>query len=122
MSSGVSREDFKDQLWLAGIKNPAVLNRLMRVFDACIYHAARNMAADQLARMQPEVTTETRKRTYRCIGDCRQFKALEEFPERKQQNPKLPCACTYCDSRTVRLEDAGHVRNRSLSFRDEKIG
>lgn len=122
MSSGVSRDDLEQAIWMAGVRDRAVVNRLMRVVDAYVYHAARDMAADQMSRAAPEVTTETRKRTYKCIGDCRQFKTLEEFPERKQQNPKLPSACSYCDSRTVRLEDAGHVRNRSLSFRDEKIG
>lgn len=113
MSSGVSREDFKDQLWLAGIKNPAVLNRLMRIFDACIYHAARDMAADMAARMQPEITTETRKRTYRCTGDCRQFKTLEEFPEKKRLNPRLPSPCSYCEDRMVTVYDAGRSGCRS---------
>ncbi len=122
MSSGISRDDLESQIWMAGIRDRAVVNRLMRVIDAYVCHAARDMAASQLSQAMPEVTIETRKRTYRCTGDCRQYKVLEEFPEKKQQNPKLPSACTYCDNRTVRLEDAGHVRNRSLSIRDEKIG
>lgn len=113
MSSGIGREDVRQELWTSGIKDPRMLNRLMRVIDAYVYTASRSAVADEVARAMPEVTTSTRKRTYKCIGDCRQFKVLEEFPVRKQQNPKLPCACSYCDSRTVRLEDAGHNRVRS---------
>jgi len=113
MSSGVSREDVEQAIWLSGIRNRAVVNRLMRVIDAYVYHAARDMTASEIARMTPEVTTETRKRTYKCIGACRQFKVLEEFPARKQQNPKLPSVCSWCDSRRVTLEDAGHVNPRN---------
>ncbi len=113
MSSGVSRDDLEQAIWMAGVRDRTVVNRLMRVVDAYVYHAARDMAADQMTRAMPEVTTTTRKRTYKCIGDCQQFKTLEEFPERKQQNPKLPSPCTYCSERMVTVYDAGRSGYRS---------
>lgn len=122
MSSGVSREDVEQQIWLAGVRDLRTVNRLMRVIDAYVYHAARSVAASEIARSQPEITTTTRKRTYKCIGICQQFKVLEDFPERKQRNPKLPSVCSWCDNHRVTMEDAGHNRVRSLSSRDEKIG
>lgn len=112
MGSGVSREDLEQAIWVSGVRDRAVVNRLMRIVDAYVYHAARDMASAEVARRLPEVTTSTRKRTYRCIGACRQFKVLEEFPARKQQNPRLPAPCSWCENHRVTLEDAGHVRNR----------
>lgn len=113
MGSGVSREDLEQQIWLSGVRDRQVVNRLMRTIDAYVYHAARDLAASEISRAQPAVVTSSRKRTYRCTGTCRQLKALEEFPLRKQQNPKLPSACSWCDERTVTLEDSGRVRNRN---------
>ena len=109
MGSGVSREDLEQAIWLSGIRDRAVVNRLMRVIDTYVYHAARNMAADEIARMAPQVVTIARKRTYKCTGACGQLKVLEEFPARKQQNPRIPSPCTWCDNHQVTLKDAGHA-------------
>lgn len=122
MSSGIGREDVEQAIWLSGIRDRSAVSKLMRVIDGYVYHASRAVAANELARMMPEVATTARKRTYKCTGDCGQYKVLEEFPERKQLNPRLPSPCSYCDDRLVRLEDTGRNRNRSLSFHDEKIG
>lgn len=122
MSSGVSREDVEQALWLTGIRDPRMIAKLMRTIDAYVYHASRDMVANEIARMAPEIATVARQRTYRCVGDCRQYKVLEEFPARKQQNPRIPSPCTWCDNHRVTMEDAGRNRVRSLSFRDEKIG
>lgn len=113
MSSGVGREDVEQAIWLSGVRDRAVVNRLMRTIDAYVYHASRTVVADELARALPEVTTTARKRTYTCTGNCHQQKVLEDFPERKQLNPRIPSPCTWCDDRTVRIEDSGRNRNRT---------
>lgn len=117
MSSSVGREEVEQQIWQAGIRDLRTVNRLMRVIDAYVYHTARNLATDMIARAQPEVIISTRKRTYKCIGDCRQAKLLEEFPEKKRLNPSIPSPCSYCNDRRVTVQDAG----RGV-YHDEKTG
>lgn len=108
MSSGVSREDLEQAIWQAGVKDPRKVDALMRVIDTYAYHAARNLAAQEIAWTKPEVAYDyTRKRVYKCAGkgNCGQMKVLEEFPERKRRNPSLVSACTYCTDRTPLVTD-----------------
>ena len=109
MSSGISREDLTAAIWQAGVKDPRKVDALMRVIDTYAYHAARNLAAQEITWTRPEVTYDyfDRKRRYKCAGkgNCGQMKTLEEFPERKRRNPSLVSACTYCTDRTPLVTD-----------------
>ena len=108
MSSGVSREDLEQAIWQAGVKDPRKVDALLRVIDTYAYHAARNLAAQEITwTMTEKVPDMTRKRVWKCAGkgNCGQMKELHEFPERKRRNPSLVSACTYCENRTPLVTD-----------------
>lgn len=108
MSSGIDREDLIAEIWRAGVRDPRKVDALMRVIDTYAYHAARNLAASQVAwTLAEKVPDMTRKRVYKCAGkgNCGQLKELHEFPEAKQRNPKLASACQYCTDRTPLVTD-----------------
>lgn len=100
MTSQVTREEVITALYLAGLKDPRKVARVMQVVESYVWARLQN------ARPFPEA--EEKEKLYKCTGKgmCNKEKPLEEFPERKQLDPSLRVPCAYCDARRVSVRDA----------------
>ena len=135
MTSVISRADVESACWLAGVKDPVKMDRLLRVVDLYAFAIARKMngimEAEDLylchgcnelrdiadfpkaKQDDPSIDMSCRKcqdkRKYTCTA-CKVPKPLYEFPESKQNNPRERSACLICEPQVITRKDADYVR------------
>lgn len=107
----VDREQLEGELYLAGVRDPKKLRRVVTVIEAHIYARVSNI----LAREEAETHLPDPGKRYKCSGEgmCGQYKPLEEFPEDKRRNPRLARPCTWCSERRVTKKDVHYGQEQA---------
>jgi hypothetical protein len=97
MTSATSRDDVEQQAWLAGIRDPLKMTRLMRTVDLYAYSLARTLTPLEEASSEPDEKKDDGRVRYLC-RKCDERLPLRAFPPEKQDDPGHPYDCITCGS------------------------
>lgn len=101
MTSQVTKDDLRQELYLAGVRDPRKLERALRTIEAYVYGRIRN-AAEVTVEVKPEPVTRpgpkpkaAHKTLYKC-RKCSEYYDLNGFPEAKRISPGAAVDCLLC--------------------------
>jgi len=93
VTSATTRADVEDAAFLAGVKDPQKMHRLLRVVDQYAYWVSRKMT--MLEDSYPEEPVPDKRIKYKC-PECQERYAVDLFPPGKRENTAHPYDCLGC--------------------------